>query len=178
MRKYLLIFLLVIWSCKTDQSLSSEDIQKQLQTMQKLGTSEFTIKKVYFIKDYANYKIGRRKNVTEMKATVVAGIDFSKIKIEQIDHKKKTIVLSIPKSKIIYVNINPNDIKHIPLVSITRSDFGIDEFQKAEALGEKLIRNKIKDLKILDKSSKNAVLFLRTWLTTLGFETITINQYN
>lgn len=171
MKLYSLIILLflTLFSCKP--SISKEGIEEQMKNLQEFGTSEYVLNKIIIAEDNQWYTIGDRKVIITMKASVIAGIDFSKIEIKDINHN--SISLKLPKSKIILLDIKPEDIEYNFLkVSLTRSDFTNKELNDIQILGENSIKEKIEDLKILDEADKNANLFLTNWLKTIGFKKI------
>lgn len=166
-----ILSILFVQSCQTLPNKGV--INEQLQNLQELGTSEYKLSKVIIAEDDQWYTIGDRKVVITMKASVKAGIDFSKIKIINIDNLKKSILLTLPKSKIILLDIKPNDIKYNFLkTTLARSKFTNQELNEIQKLGEKSIRKKISELNILEDANKNAELFLTNWLKLSGFNKI------
>ena len=164
------IFLIfIIISCKP--TINKEGIEEQMRSLQEFGTSEYVLSKIIIAEDNQWYTLGDRKVIITMKASVIAGIDFSKIEIKNITNN--SISLKIPKSKIILLDIKPEDIEYnFFKVSSTRSDFTNKELNDIQILGEKSIKGKIEDLKILDEADKNANLFLTNWLKNIGFKKI------
>lgn len=147
------------------------DIEEQIKNLQEFGTSEYVLSKIIIAEDNQWYTIGDRKVIITMKASVVAGIDFSKIEIENVNNN--SISLKLPKPKIILLDIKPEDIEYNFFdISSTRSAFTNKELNDIQILGEKSIKGKIEDLKILDEANKNANLFLNKWLKSIGFKKI------
>lgn len=165
----ILFLFFIIIGCKP--SINKADIEEQMKSLQEFGTSEYVLSKIIIAEDNQWYTIGDRKVIITMKASVIAGIDFSKIEIKNITNN--SISLKLPKSKIILLDIKPEDIEYnFFKVSSTRSDFTNKELNDIQILGEKSIKGKIEDLKILDEADKNANLFLTNWLKTIGFKKI------
>jgi len=168
---FILIFISIFQSCQTLPNKGI--INEQLQNLQELGTSEYKLSKVIIAEDNQWYSIGDRKVVITMKASVKAGVDFSEIKIININNDEKSISLSLPKSKIILLDIKPNDIKYNFLkTTLARSEFTNKELNEIQVLGEKSIKDKISELNILEDANKNAKLFLTNWLKLSGFNKI------
>jgi len=165
----ILFFFFILIGCKP--SINKEEIEEQMKNLQEFGTSEYVLSKIIIAEDNQWYTIGDRKVIITMKASVIAGVDFSKIEIKNISNN--SISLKLPKSKIILLDIKPEDIEYnFFKVSLTRSEFTNKELNDIQILGEKSIKGKIKDLKILNEAAKNANLFLTNWLKTIGFEKI------
>lgn len=165
----ILMLLLLISGCNS--SINKEEIEEQMKSLQEFGTSEYVLSKIIIAEDDQWYTIGDRKVIITMKASIIAGIDFSKIEIENMNNNE--ITLKLPKSKIILLDIKPEDIEYnFFKVSLTRSDFTNKELNDIQILGEKSIKGKIDDLKILNEADKNANLFLTNWLKSIGFKKI------
>lgn len=165
----ILLFFFALISC--NPSINKMDIEEQIKNLQEFGTSEYVLSKIIIAEDNQWYTIGDRKVIITMKASVVAGIDFSKIEIENVNNN--SISLKLPKPKIILLDIKPEDIEYNFFdISSTRSAFTNKELNDIQILGEKSIKGKIEDLKILDEANKNANLFLNKWLKSIGFKKI------
>lgn len=161
---------LLVFSCSPKMPDEST-VKKSLEEMSSLGTIEYDLSKILIVDDVQWYSIGDRKALITLKANLVAGIDFKKIKINKIEGKE--IHLELPVSEIIYLNIPPDKIKHEVLKSdFLRSTFENEELNEIQQLGEKEIKSKIKELGILDEASKNAEEILQNWLTILGFDKV------
>lgn len=173
-QKLKLLFLL---SCLTfincESKLNKGIIEAQLKDLQELGTSEYTLNKIIIAEDKQWYTIGDRKAVITMTASLKSGIDFSDIKITDMNTEEKSITLQLPSPKIILLDISPDDIKYDFIkISSTRSKFSNKELNDIQILGEKSVREKIKDLGILEDADKNAKLFLINWLKSMGINQI------
>ncbi len=164
-----LIVIFILNSC--NQLPKKELIESRIQNLKELGTSEYTLKKIIIANDEQWWTIGDKQVIISMKASLKAGIDFSKIKILTI--KDKTINIKIPKPKIILLDIKPEDIEYrFSNVSFNRANFTNKELNEIQILGEKKIKEKINDLKILEDAEKNAKSFLTNWLKSIGYKTI------
>lgn len=175
MRKRILIYLLIpilVGSC-TSKELKADEIKKSLEELSSLGTVEYDLSKLLIVDDEQWFAIGERKAIINLKANIVAGVDFKKIKIKNI--KKKDITILMPDAEIIYLNIPPDKINFAVLKSsFLRDDFSNNELNKIQILGEKDIKKKIKQLGILKEASKNATELVKNWLKMVGFEKIEI----
>jgi hypothetical protein len=164
-----ILFFFILIGCKPP--IDKEGLEEQMKSLQEFGTSEYVLSKIIIAEDNQWYTVGERKVIITMKASVIAGIDFSKIEIKNISNN--SISLKLPKAKIILLDIKPDDIEYnFFKVSLTRSAFTNKELNDIQILGEKSITGKIEDLKILDEAGKNANLFLTNWLKNIGFTKI------
>jgi hypothetical protein len=167
-----LFSFLFLLSC-TNDNLSEETIKKSIEEMSSLGTIEYNLSKILIVDDQQWFTVGDRKALINLKANLVAGVDFKKIKIDNIQGKE--ISLSIPTAEIIYLDIPPDKINFAVLhTSFFRNNFSNEELNQIQILGENDIKQKIKDLGILDEAYKNSVEIISNWLKLVGFEKIII----
>ena len=169
---FLALILSILLSCNNEEVVTFESLKQKLTELKRLGTLEYDISKILIVDDEQWYTIGDRKALISLKANLIAGIDFEKIKI--IDFKQnESIKLKLPEPEIILLNIPPDKIEYSVLkTSYMRSEFSNDELNKIQILGEEDINEKIKDLGVLIEAEKNAKIFLDNWLNLLGFKNI------
>lgn len=169
-----LLFSLILSSCSQEE-LSKSKVQSRLKNLQELGTVEYTLRKVLAVDDTQWYSVGDRKVVISMKANMKAGVDFSKLNIQEFDNDTKSIKLQLPPAKVNLLDIQPEEIKYeLVKVSMLRGDFSNEELNQIQVLGEKDIRSKIDELGILKEAEKNADTFIKSWLKMMGFENIEV----
>ncbi len=174
-----LILMVFLFSCQKEEDNNmpnKADITKRLSAMSSLGTVEYVLSKVIIGKtDNQTFTIGDRKVMMKCKAYVIAGIDFSEIKINKIDNTAKSIEVEMPNAKIILMDIPPKEIKmKSAVIGMFRSDFTNAELNTYQALAEADINKKIKDMPILQDAKKNGRLFLNKFLTNIGFVDVNI----
>jgi Protein of unknown function (DUF4230) len=147
-----------------------------LQQMNELATVEYIVTKIIKANDNKTwYKIGDRKILMSCKATLTAGIDLAAIKSEQVNIDGKNISLTLPHSKMISVNIKPEDIvEQYETVDVLRQSFTSEERNALAIQAENQINAGIADMGILQTAETNAALFVNTFLHRLGYEKITI----
>lgn len=151
-----------------------------LQQMNDLATVEYVVTKIIKANDNKTwYKIGDRKILMSCKATLTAGIELSAIKNGQVNIDGKNITLTLPHSKMISVNIKPEDIvEQYEAVDILRQSFTSEERNALAIQAENQVNASITDLGILQTAETNASLFVNNFLRRLGYEKITINFDN
>jgi hypothetical protein len=151
----------------------------KIKDLNQLGTVEYKVSKIISgTDDLTWYKVGNRKILFSCEAIVKAGIDFSKLKKEDIQISDKTVSLKMPKAEIIYVKIDHNNIKE----EFKETGFFRDEFTNSEKeallrLGEESINKALPDMGILKEAEKNATLFINSFLRSAGFTDVTIDFY-
>ena len=174
-------FLLILLFC-TGCNKKEKQLQQvmALQQMNDLATVEYVVTKIIKANDNKTwYKIGDRKILMSCKATLTAGIDLAAIKSEHVNIDGKNISLTLPHSKIISVNIKPEDIlEEYQTVDVLRQAFTSEERNALAIQAENQIKSSISELGILPAAETNAALFVNNFLHRLGYENIKINFDN
>lgn len=148
-----------------------------LRNMSDLATAEYVVTKIIKANDNQTwYKIGNRKILMSCKASLVAGIDLSKLTEKDIHIDGENISLTLPRAHLLYVNIKPEDIKTaFEDVSVFRSNFSTQEKNDLSRQAEKQIRESADSLGIYITAESNATLFINNFLQKEGFKNININ---
>jgi hypothetical protein len=177
---YIAILFLFLASC--NKPLEEENpVEKviKIKDLNQLGTVEFKVSKIIPAADDLNwYKIGNRKILFSCEAIIKAGIDFSKLKKEDISIENKLVSLKLPKAEIIYIKIDHNNIKEeYKNIDWNRSDFTNKEKDELLVLGEKSIKEAIPSMGIVAAAESNAKLFLSAYLKASGFKDVSVQFY-
>ena len=148
-----------------------------LQRMSELATSEYVVTKIIKANDNNTwYKIGDRKILMTCKASLVAGIDLSKLTEKDIQIDGENISITLPHAKLLYLNIKPEDIKTAYQdVSVFRDNFSSQEKDQLATQAEKQIKSSADSLGIFVTAETNATLFISNFLQKEGFKNIRIN---
>lgn len=148
-----------------------------LQKMSDLATAEYVVTKIIKASDDKTwYKVGDRKILMSCKASLVAGIDLSKLTEKDINIDGQSISITLPHAKLLYINIKPEDIKTAyQEISIFRNNFSAQEKDNLAAQAEKQIKESVDSLGILLTAETNAGLFINNFLQKAGFKNIHIN---
>ena len=148
-----------------------------LQKMSDLATAEYVVTKVIKANDNKTwYKIGDRKILMTSKASLVAGIDLSKLTEKDISIDGENISITLPHASLLYININPEDIKTAYVdVAPWRDNFTSQEKNLLAIQAENQIKGSVKDLGILITAETNASVFINNFLQSLGYKNIKIN---
>lgn len=170
-----------LWICLLIISCNSKEKQLEhvmaLQQMNDLATVEYVVTKVIKANDNKTwYKIGDRKILMSCKATITAGIDLSALTKEQVTIDEKNIELSLPRAKLIAVNIKPEDITvEYQQVDLLRQSFISEERNALAVQAENQLKGSINELGILQTAETNASLFISNFLKRLGYEKINLH---
>lgn len=147
-----------------------------LQKMSDLATAEYVVTKIIKANDNKTwYKAGDRKILMSCKASLVAGIDLSKISEKDISIDGDNIALTIPHAKLIYIDIKPEDVKTVyEDVSMFRTNFSSQEKDALASQAEKQIKESADSLGIFVTAETNASIFINNFLKKEGFQNINI----
>ncbi len=148
-----------------------------LQKMSHLATAEYVVTKIIKANDDKTwYKVGNRKILMSCKASLVAGIDLSKLTGKDIHIDGENISITLPHAKLLYINIKPEDIKTAYQdVSLFRTNFSSQEKDELAAQAERQIKASADSLGIFLTAETNASLFINNFLQKEGFKMININ---
>lgn len=168
--------LLNIGCTSKEQSSKMQEVLG-LRNMSDLATAEYVVTKIIKANDDQTwYKIGNRKILMSCKASLVAGIDLSKLTEKDIHIDGDNISLTLPRAHLLYLDIKPEDIKTaFEDVSVFRSNFSTQEKNDLARQAEKQIRESADSLGIYVTAESNATLFINDFLQKEGFKNISIN---
>jgi Protein of unknown function (DUF4230) len=170
-----LVFLILLMACR-----NSADRLQQVLAIKELGdlaTTEYSITKIVKASDDQTwYKIGDRKILIAVEATLKAGIDLRAIKPEDISINGKAVTLKLPHPKLISMQLPPDKIKvAYEEIGLLRTTFNNAERDALLTQAEQQITKAAAETGIFQTTQKNTRLFLTAFLQQLGFEQITIN---
>ncbi|MEO7962058.1 MAG: DUF4230 domain-containing protein [Ginsengibacter sp.] len=148
-----------------------------LQKMSELATAEYVVTKIIKANDNKTwYKAGDRKILMTCKATLVAGIDLSGISEKDVNMEGQNISLTLPRAKLIYINIKPEDIRTAyEDISMFRSPFSSEEKNQLATQAENQLRAGANSLGIYTTAETNATIFINNFLRKAGFNNISID---
>jgi hypothetical protein len=174
------ILILMTASCnKSLPEVNPVDKVIKIKDLNQLGTVEYKVSKIISgTDDLTWYKLGNRKILFSCEAVIKAGIDFSKLRKQDISIDNKFVSLKLPKAEVIYMKIDHNKIKEeYKETGFFRSDFTNKEKDDLLILGEQSINKAIPDMGILASAESNAKMFLNSYLKASGFKDVTVEFY-
>ncbi len=171
------VFSILNFHCSSKKEGNKMQAVSGLQKMSGLATAEYVVTKIIKANDDKTwYKVGDRKILMSCKASLVAGVDMSKIDEKNIHIDGKNISLTLPHATLFYINIKPEDVKvAYEDVSMFRTKFSIQERDALAAQAENQIKQSADLLGIFTTAEANATLFINNFLKKEGFENISIN---
>jgi len=156
---------------------NSRTVIKQLQSLNRLETAQFTIEKVIDAGKSGNQfqqLLFGDKILLIAQGEVVAGFDLTKLSEKDIVIEGTTLRLMLPESEILFTKLN-NDQTRVydrKLGLLSKGDKDLEA--KARESAEGLIRQAACDGRILDIASTNARTQLTALFKSLGFTTVII----
>lgn len=174
----LLFSTFLILGCHSPEKKADKKQQVMgLQKMSDLATAEYVVTKIIKANDDKTwYKAGDRKILMSCKASLVAGVDLSKLTENDFETDGESITINLPKAKLLYVNIRPEDIKTAyEEVSLFRNKFTSQEKNELAKQAELQIKESVPSLGILTTAETNASLFIDNFLKNLGYTNINIH---
>lgn len=171
------VCLLFIYGCTpVSKKRSEKQAVMALQNMSDLATAEYVVTKIIKANDDKTwYKAGDRKIILSCKASIVAGIDLSKLTPDDITINGDAITLILPHAKLLYVDIKPEDVRTAyEDVSLFRTQFSAAEKNALAIQAEKQIIESAPSLGVFVTAETNATLFIDNFLKNLGYKNIQI----
>lgn len=183
MRRFLLLLFVLLFvnmACSRHNEPTKMQEVLALQNMSELATAEYVVTKIIKANDNNTwYKPGDRKILMTCKASLVAGIDLSKLTADEIKINGDQISVSLPKAHLLYINIKPEDIKTVyQQVSFFRDQFSSEEKNQLAAQAQKQITSAVDSIGIINSAESNATIFINNFLQKLGYKTIQVNFSN
>jgi hypothetical protein len=165
----------ILFSCGSKQDRVEQVLA--LKEMGNLATTEYTVTKIVKANDNKTwYKLGDRKILISVEATLKAGIDLTSITADNISIDGKKISISLPPPKLLSLKLPPEKIKvEYEEVGMLRNEFSNSERDALLAQGENQIRNSVKELGLLETTEKNTRAFITEFLKKLGYEDIRVS---
>lgn len=151
---------------------------KQVQSLNRLETAQFTIEKVIDAgtngNAFQNFLFGD-KLLLIAQGEVIAGVDMSKITDNDVAIDGSTLHLTLPPAQILVTTLNNDQTRVYDRRTglLTKGDKDLES--KAREQATTLIRQAACDGHILDTAATNARTQLTVLLKSLGFTTVIIN---
>lgn len=174
-RSYFLFLIIALAACGQEETPAVDTIT-QIRELGQIGTAEFVVTKLVQANDKGEwYKIGDRKILMSVEATIKGGVDLGKISDEDVVIDGKSVTLKLPPAEIITFHMNSEKVKVIYAKSdYFRSGFSNKERDQLLVQGERQIRASLKQMGVETTAEENAIEFMESWLRLAGFEDIQI----
>lgn len=184
MKKVIVSFFAVVLLVMAGCTQKAKELDsKSFSQLAELSTVEYTVSKVIKCNDDKDLKglFGSRKVIFTTVSTLKAGFDMSELKDEDVKCKPsaKSIHLTLPAPKILYLSMKPEDIALAYEESTgLRGSFTEEERNKLLVQGEEDIRNNAHELGILEEAKRFGEDMFTVFLKECGYEDITIDFQN
>lgn len=156
---------------------NSRTVIKQIQSLNRMETAQFTIEKVIDAGTNGNvfqqFLFGD-KLLLIAQGEVIAGFDFSKVTENDIAIENGTVRLALPQPEILITTLNNDQTRVYDRRTGLLSKGDKDLESKAREQATNLIRQAACQGNILDTASTNARNQLTALLKSLGFTTVII----
>ena len=171
---WIVLTVSLLFACKKKEK--SRDILQAIQQTGQLVTVEYSLSKIVRANDNKTwYKLGDRKILISVEATVKAGVDLQRLTAEDVTIDGMQISLQLPPPTIFSVVLSPEKIRvQYEDVSFFRNRFSVTEREALLAQAEKQIRGLADSLGVLQTARTNATSFMEKLLRQSGFETIKV----
>ena len=168
-------FIFDIKQVKNEKYTVNKDGQaviKEIQKLQRLETSSFTIEKIIEMQKQGNEMeqlLFGDKILLIASGQVVAGFDFSKIATQSVSLNNDTIVLTLPPPEILFSRLDNQKTRVYDRKQgfFTKGDKDLESKAREEA--EKSIRQSACDGGILIQASEQGEKQLKAFFSMLGF---------
>ncbi|KYP12986.1 DUF4230 domain-containing protein [Flavihumibacter sp. CACIAM 22H1] len=174
-RQYPGVVFLLLWVACRPSPAPAEKVLA-IREMGALATTEYTVTKIVKAEDNKTwYKLGDRKILMSIEATIKAGIDLKKIKNEDVQIKGKAIRILLPAPEIILIQLPPDKIKlEYEELGLLRSSFDQAERMQLLEQAEKQVEAALPETGILENTRKHTRDWIQQFCRQLGFEEVTI----
>lgn len=180
MKNYLFIFIsffaVLLLGCSEEKKLRKIDVY-EIKNIGILSTTEYTIGKIIKLDDNKDwYKFGDRKILISVKAKVKAGVNLMELREEDIKVKGTSIEVYLPPVEITAFEMDPSTVRtEMEDVNGFRMNFSQIEKNKILRLGEKSIRDNLKNTSIIRDGEKNAVAFVENFYKQIGYKEVIVH---
>lgn len=159
----------------------AKELENQIKSMggasAELGSVEYTISKIIAVDHDVFYKIGERKVLFSSLSTMKAGVDLSSFCADSVDvdAKKGTIDIRLPKAKVLAFSMPPENIKmEYSKTGKLRSEFSVEERSEILKQGQEAIVNDAEKIGILKDAEDNVRTIFESLLAGADFKEINI----
>jgi hypothetical protein len=158
-------------------NLSSQTVIKQMETLNRIETSQFTIEKVIDVgtsgNKFSQFLYGDRILLIA-HGQVIGGFDLSKVKRDDVEIEGTTLRLQLPAPEILVTRLDSEQTRVYDRDQglLTKGDRDLESEARQEA--EAVIKDAACKGGILQEASKNARNQMTSQFKSLGFTTVVI----
>jgi hypothetical protein len=105
-----------------------------------------------------------------IKGYLHAGVDFSKLKKEDITVQNDSVAIKLPPAEILTAIVNPSDTE----IFIEQGSWSLDDVNKAKQKGRDALINKATEKGIFSKANERATIVVSQLLKNFGFKKVAV----
>lgn len=180
MKQYIIIVItlcgLLCQACSEEKELREVDVY-EIKNIGILSTTEYTLGKIIKLDDNKEwYKFGDRKILISVKAKVKAGVNLMEIQEGDIVVNGTSIEVKLPPVQITTFEMDPSTVRtEMEDVNGFRMSFSQVEKNKILRLGEKSIRDNLKNTSLIKEGEQNAISFVENFYKQIGFKEVIVH---
>lgn len=160
-----------------ESSAAVIESMRELATLTSVEVVEYTTIEKGDDRGILNFALGDRVYLFAV-ARIGAGVDLEQLGEDdvEVDFEERSIVVTVPPAEITYVALDNEETKVFDRDTglFTRGD--VDLESEARAAAEEILRQGAVDGGVLDEAELTTRRALRRFLTSLGFESVRIEQ--
>lgn len=162
---------------KNESSIHSENIEKEIQKIASLSTAKFNYVNVAEFSDVKKINelklpFTTKRFIVKYKGEIFAGLDASKIKVENFD--EGSIKVALPKVSIIHNNIPEEEVYFFDERDTVFNPLKYDDLYSLLVEEKKKMEEEAIKTGLLLEAEGNLKELLNTFLKALGYEEINI----
>ena len=162
---------------KSETNVHSENIEKEIQKIASLSTAKFNYVNVAEFSDVMKIKelklpFTTKRFIVKYKGEILAGLDASKITVDNLD--EKTVKISLPRVSIIQNNILEEEVYFFDERDTVFNPLKYDDLYSLLIGEKKKMEDEAIKSGLLVEAETNLKDLLTTFLKALGYEEIKI----
>jgi hypothetical protein len=159
-------------------NLSRPAVITQIRSLARLETAQFTIEKIIDARSSETNALSRflfgDKILLIAHGQVIAGFDLSQLSTADVDINGHAIRMTLPAPQILVATLDNSQTRVYDRQLGILNRQGTELESEARLQAQQAVKKAACDGHILDEASKNAKRQLTSFLTAMGFETVTI----
>ena len=149
---------------------SNATVLRQVQTLSQLVTVKYVMEKVVIFEDVKWYPGGDSRVLLVAHGVVKAGVDFDKVKLEDVEISGKQVTIKVPPAQITDCYLDDQETKIVERTTGLLRTFDKDLEQTARKIAVDDIRRAARSAGILKDADERARVQLQKMFQQAGYE--------
>jgi len=149
---------------------SSTTVLRQVQTLSQLVTVKYVMEKVVIFEDVKWYPGGDSRVLLVAQGVVKAGVDFDKVKLEDVEISGKRVTIKVPPAQVTDCYLDDGQTKVVERTTGLLRTFDKDLEQTARKIAVDDIRRAARSAGILKDADERARAQLQKMFQLAGYE--------